>query len=140
MPSPATRHATPKPLAIDMLGAASRWIDVVMVIAAAPFVLLTGAPLVGYLAGAAAWTVARVLGHLIERRAEAATDLRTRAGLTLLSSFGRAWTVGLAILVVGLTVSREDGLAAAIVTVAAFTIYLVCSLVLRPLERKTPAA
>jgi hypothetical protein len=117
--------------------AAARWTDVVLVVAAAPFVLLTGLPAVGYLAGAAGWIVSRVIGWAIERRARRSGDARTLAGLTLFSSLGRAWLVGLTILVVGLAGEREDGLTAALLVLVAFTVYLVCQLALRPLERSS---
>ena len=117
--------------------AAARWLDVVIVLAAAPFVVLMDVPVVGYVAGAAGWTLSRLIGWAIERRARASGDARTLAGLTLFSSLGRAWLVGLTILVVGLTGEREDGLTAALLVLVAFTIYLVCALALRPLERSS---
>ena len=51
---------------------------------------------------------------------------------------GRVWIVGIAILVVGKTADRADGLMAALVALVAFTIYLATSLILRPSERNTP--
>jgi hypothetical protein len=116
--------------------AAFRWIDVVLVVAAAPFVLLTGLPALGYVVGAVAWVVTRVLAHLVERRAQASKDPKTVAGLTLFTGLGRAWLLGLTILVVGLAGAREDGLTAAILIAAAFTTYLVTGLATRPQRRK----
>lgn len=117
--------------------AAARWTDVVLVVAAAPFVLLTGLPVLGYVVGAAGWVVSRLIGYVIERRAKASPSIRTQTGLTLFSSLGRAWFVGLAILVVGLAGEREDGLTAALLVLAAFTIYLIAAIALRPLERSS---
>ena len=116
--------------------AAVRWIDVVLVVAAAPFVLLTELPLLGYVVGAAGWILSRVIGYLVERRARASQNIRTQTGLTLFSSLGRAWLMGLTILVVGLAGEREDGLTAAVLVLVAFTVYLVTAIALRPLERK----
>ena len=116
--------------------AAFRWIDVVLVVAAAPFVLLTGLPALGYVVGAVAWVVTRVLAHLVERRAQASKDPKTVAGLTLFTGLGRAWLLGLTILVVGLAGARKDGLTAAILIAAAFTTYLVTGLATRPQRRK----
>ncbi len=45
------------------------------------------------------------------------------------------WVVGIAILIVGRTAEREDGLTAALTALVAFTIYLATSMVLRPTER-----
>ncbi len=121
-------------MSLDPL-AAARWLDVILVVAAAPFVALMGVPVVGYAVGAAGWIVSRVIGWAIERRARASGDARTYAGLTLFSSLGRAWLVGLTILAVGLAGEREDGLTAAVLVLIAFTINLVTQLALRPLER-----
>lgn len=118
--------------------AALRWTDVILVIAVAPFVLLTGQPALGYLVGAAGWIVSRLVGALVERRAKATRDIRTQTGLTLFSSLGRAWLVGLTILAVGLLGEREDGLTAALLCLGAFTVYLVATIALRPLERIAP--
>jgi hypothetical protein len=47
--------------------------------------------------------------------------------------------VGLTILAVGLAGDREDGLAAALLIMAAFTIYFATSLLVSMLERNTTA-
>jgi hypothetical protein len=52
---------------------------------------------------------------------------------------GRAWLAGLTILAAGLAGEREDGLTAAILVLAAFTVYFVLSLIVRP-ERKTKSS
>ena len=51
---------------------------------------------------------------------------------------GRAWILGLTILVVGLAGTRADGLMAALLALVAFTIYLVTSIFTRPSERNAP--
>ncbi len=127
--------STHAPVAMDPV-AIGRWTDVILVVAAAPFVVLMDLPLLGYAAGAVAWIVSRVAGHFVERGGRASGDMRTIAGLTLISSMGRAWLVGLTILAVGLAGEREDGLTAALLVLAAFTLYLVVQIALRPLERK----
>jgi hypothetical protein len=130
--------STPASVISDPL-AAFRWIDVVLVVAAAPFVLLTGLPALGYVVGAVAWVVTRLLAHLVERRAQASKDPKTVAGLTLFTGLGRAWLLGLTILVVGLAGAREDGLTAAILIAVAFTTYLVTGLATRPPQRRKPS-
>jgi hypothetical protein len=127
--------STPASVISDPL-AAFRWIDVVLVVAAAPFVLLTGLPALGYVVGAVAWVVTRLLAHLVERRAQASKDPKTVAGLTLFTGLGRAWLLGLTILVVGLAGAREDGLTAAILIAVAFTTYLITGIAIRPQRRK----
>lgn len=115
-----------------------RWLDVVLVVLAAPFVILTGLPVLGYAAGAAGWIVNRALGTFVERRATAQTDVRRAVGMNLGALIARSWLVGLTILAVGLAGEREDGLTAAILMLAAFTLYFVTSLLLRSFERNTP--
>jgi hypothetical protein len=127
MPAHAVRTAEPL--------APFRYLDMVLVLLAAPFVVLMGAPVLGYAVGAAAWVAHRAIGIALERRARATDDVRAALGLNLGGVIARTWLVGLTILAVGLAAEREDGLTAAIVLLAAFTVYFVMSLLLRPHER-----
>ena len=113
-----------------------RYLDVVLLILAAPFVWLMGGPMLGYAVGAGAWLVTRVLGAIIERQARG-KEIKTQIALNFGVLMGRVWVVGIAILIVGRTAGREDGLTAALVALVAFTIYLATSMVLRPSERNT---
>jgi hypothetical protein len=113
-----------------------RWLDVLLVVATLPFAILVGLPALGYCVGAGAWIAQRALGAARESRARASGDLRKFTGVLLASTLGRAWLMALAILAVGLAGEREDGLTAAILVLAAFTVYFVISLVLRPFDRK----
>jgi hypothetical protein len=117
---------------------AVRYLDVLLVLLAAPFVVLMGAPVLGYVAGAAAWIASRILGALAERRSRTLANPRAVVGLNFAVLMGRAWLVGLTILLVGLEGERADGLMAALLALVAFTLYLAISLILRPLERNTP--
>jgi hypothetical protein len=115
-----------------------RYLDVVIIVLAAPFVILTGAPVVGYLAAAGAWIVTRVAGVYLDGVARRRVDPRQAAGINLAMLMGRAWILGLTILVVGLTGTRKDGLMAALLALVVFTVYFITTLVLKPLERNTP--
>ena len=115
-----------------------RWLDVILVVLAAPFAILMGAAPLGYAVGGAAWILNRVIGHLVDRRAQAATDVRKSVGLNLGALIARTWLVGLTILAVGLLGDREDGLTAAILVLAAFTIYFATALLSRSLEGNPP--
>jgi hypothetical protein len=115
-----------------------RYLDVLVVVLAAPFVVLTDAPILGYVVGAVVWIVQRALGVLIEGRMRRQSDVRAQVGLGLGASLGRAWLVGLTILAVGLAGSHADGVMAGVLVLVAYTIYLVTSLALRPFERNTP--
>ena len=114
-----------------------RYADVLLVILAAPFVLLMGGPVLGYVAGAVAWITTRVLGAVIEHQARG-KSAKAQVGLSFGALMGRAWILGITILVVGLAGEREDGLMAALLALVAFTVYLATSLILRPTERNTP--
>lgn len=113
-----------------------RWLDVVLVVLAAPFVILMGLPVLGYAVGATAWIANRLIGVGVEKLAGGQQDVRRAVGLNLFALIARSWLVGLSILAVGLAGDREDGLTAAILVLAAFTLYFVTSLLTRSLEGK----
>ena len=98
-----------------------------------------GGPLLGYVAGAGAWIVTRVGGVYIERAAKG-RSAKAQVGLNFGVLMGRAWILGITILVVGLAGEREDGLMAALVALVAFTVYLATTLVLPRTERNTPSS
>jgi hypothetical protein len=110
-------------------------LDVFLVIVTAPVAVLLGAPALGTLVGAVAWVLQRFATLALERRAKKLDSVRAALGLNLGGAFARAWLVGLAILAVGLAGSREDGLAAAILVLVAFTIYLATTLLMRAVAR-----
>lgn len=114
-----------------------RYLDVLAVVLAAPFVLLMGGPVLGYAVGAAAWILTRVLGAAVVRYAHT-RDLKAQLALNFAVLMARVWIVGIAIVVVARTADREDALTAALVALVAFTIYLATTLTLRPPERNTP--
>ena len=114
-----------------------RWLDVILVVLAAPFVVLMDLPVLGYTVGALAWILNRGIGVWVERIAARQGDVRRAVGLNLGALIARSWLVGLSILAVGLAGEREDGLTAAVLMLAAFTLYFVTSLLLRSLEGKT---
>jgi hypothetical protein len=115
-----------------------RYLDVILLVLAAPFVVLLGAPTTGFLVGAGAWVVQRAAATTIERAATRSGDYRKALGLNMASVVLRAWLIGLTILAVGLLAEREDGLTAGVTVLVAFTVYFATALVLRPLERKPP--
>jgi hypothetical protein len=113
-----------------------RFIDVGLLVLAAPFVIALGAPALGFAVGAIAWIVQRAIAVTVDGHVRRMPDFRRGVALGLASSLGRAWGTGLAILLVGVLAEREDGLTAGITVLAAFTVYFALNLVLRPLERK----
>lgn len=112
-----------------------RYLDVALVVLAAPFVIAFGLPVAGYLVAAGVWLAQRGAEILIDRRAERA-QLRGAIGIKFASMLGRTWLIGIAIIAVGLLVDRSDGFVAAVVCLAAYTVHLATQLILRPLDSK----
>jgi hypothetical protein len=115
-----------------------RYLDIALVVLAAPFVLLMGAPALGYVVAGGTWIASRLFGAAIERRARATKNPRAQVGIGFAVLLGRAWLLGIAILVVGLAADREDGLMAALLALVAFSVYFATTLILRPMERNNP--
>ncbi len=102
-----------------------KYVDLLVLAAALAVFLLAGFPLLGYAVAAAAWLAQRGIQALVARRAAAALAEGNRQkamGLTAASTLGRVWLLTLSVLLVGLLGSREDGLAAALLVTALFTI------------------
>jgi hypothetical protein len=109
------------------LGFALRYADLGLLAAAMPVFLVAGWPLLGYAVAAGAWLAQRAIHRLAERHsalALAAGDRRRALGTIAASTLGRVWLVTLAILLVGLLAEREDGLAAAVLTLVLVTVFL----------------
>jgi hypothetical protein len=111
-----------------------RYLDVALIILAAPFVVLLGAPVLGYVVGVAVWIAQRILEAFLDHAARSG-DVRRAVGIKVASMIGRVWLIGVGILAVGLAAEREDGFTAALVCLAAYTVHLATALILRPLER-----
>lgn len=117
-----------------------RYLDLLVLALALPIFLVAGFPLLGYAATALAWLAQRGIRALLERQAAAADDPRTMVGLTAASMIARGWLVALTIFGAGM-VEREAGLAAAVLAIALFTVFLSSEMVLRPLgPASTPKA
>ena len=113
-----------------------RYLDIVLLVLAAPFVILMGGPVLGYAVGAGVWIVQRIAEAWLDAAVTGRTPRRA-VGLKFGSMVGRTWLVAIAILAVGLAAEREDGFTAAVVCLAAYTVHLATALILRPLERNT---
>jgi len=117
-----------------------RYIDLLVLGLALPLFVLAGLPLLGYAAAAVAWLAQRAVNQLATSRARASDDPRTVVGLLAGSMIARGWLVAGTILAVGLAGAREDGLAAAILSIALFTIYFSAQMVVRPFDQPLPRA
>ncbi len=116
---------------------AMRLIDIFLVAVTAPVLALIGAPALGVLVGGLVWVLQRLAELWLAKKAATRDDVKSAIGLNLAGAFGRAWLVALSILAVGLAGDREDGLAAALLTFVAFTMYFANTLLTRQLERNS---
>jgi len=112
-----------------------RYLDVCLVLATAPFVLIAGLPLFGYLLATAAWLLTRLGTAFVQERALRVSDPKLRAGMQVGSMMGRLWIIVLAILLARFAGGKDDGIMAAAVFLGAFTVYFVMSFFTRnPLQ------
>jgi hypothetical protein len=106
-------------------GVILRYGDLALLVLALPAFIIAGWPLLGYAVAAAAWLAQRGIHHFAGRRVKrsiAGGDRRAALGVMAASTLGRVWLIALSVLVVGL-IEREAGLAAALLSVALFTLY-----------------
>jgi hypothetical protein len=118
---------------------ALRYLDAVLVLASAPFVIVAGLPVFGYLVAACAWLLTRLGAEALHARAMRSSDPRVRAGLAVGVMMGRLWLIVLAVLLARYAGSKDDGVTAAVLVLAAFTVYFMMTLLgrgWRDLERK----
>lgn len=108
-----------------------RYLDVCLVFATAPFVLAAGLPLAGYLIGATAWLITRVAVAAMQARSLRSRDPRVRAGLQVGTMMARVWIVALAVVLARYAAGKADGIMAAALVLAAFTVYFVLNIVTR---------
>jgi len=84
-----------------------RYLDILLVILAAPFVLLMGGPVLGYTVAAVTWIVTRIGGVALESWAKGVDNPRVKVGVGFAVMLGRVWIMGFAILAVGLAGDRR---------------------------------
>ncbi len=135
--APATSDGTPSPASESAPGQATllAYLDVVVLIVAAPIMLLIGVPAVGYLAGAGVWIALRAVGVAIDWVVPKLGDPRREVTLRLAFLMGRLFLLAIAVIVVRNGAGRDDGLTALVVIVFAFTAHLLLSFVTRPRSR-----
>ena len=98
------------------------YLDVVLVVVAVPVALALGAPAFGVLVAAIAWIAQRALAAADKRLVSRAAEPRTRLGLSLFEAFGRIWLLAGTIILAGVVGGRADGLTAALMTFAAYSV------------------
>ena len=119
---------------------ALRYIDLILLWLTVPLALVLGAPPLGLLVAALVWTVQRAIAISVDRHARGRENVREAIGLNMATMFGRMWLLGGAVVACGVGGEREDGVAAALVLLGAFTVAFATSLLLRSLERSDAPA
>jgi hypothetical protein len=111
------------------------YLDVVVVVVAAPILLLIGVPALGYVVGAGAWIALRGVGAVVDHYAARTSDKQAEVVLRLGYLMGRLFLLALAVILVRRDAGRDDGLTALLVIVFAFTLQLVLTFLNRPRSR-----
>jgi len=110
-----------------------RYLDVALVAVVAIPALALGAPTFGYVVGAAAWILTRIIAATdkgVVRKLT--TNERRQLAFNLFEAFGRIWLLAGAIVLAGVAGGRADGLTAAIIIFAAYSIAFVLKLLSGP--------
>ncbi|MDQ6816913.1 MAG: hypothetical protein M3018_05825 [Actinomycetota bacterium] len=100
-----------------------RYIDVAILVVAAPVMLLIGVPALGYGVGAGVWIVLRAVGAGVERLATASAP-RSEVNLRLAYLLSRLFLLAIAVILIRKQAGQDDALAALCVIVFAFTVQL----------------
>ncbi len=112
-----------------------RYFDAVVLVVAAPVMLLIGVPAFGYGVGAGAWLVLRAVGVAVDRIAVTSADRGRELSLRLAYLLGRLFLLAVAVIIARQDGTKNDGLAALGVIVFAFTVQLAVSFADRPSSR-----
>ena len=97
-------------------------LDLILLPPGVVLALALGAPAFGVLVGAGAWLLQRVVAVADRRAIVRAAEPGSRLGLNFLDAFARNWLLAGAIIVAGAVGSRHDGLAAALVIFAGYSV------------------
>jgi hypothetical protein len=111
------------------------YMDVVLIVLAAPIMLLIGVPAGGYLVAMGVWILLRAGGVAVDRYATASGDARKQISARLAYMLGRLFILALTVVLARKAFGKDDGLTALIVTVFAFTVQLGTSALTRPRSR-----
>jgi hypothetical protein len=109
-----------------------RYLDVVLIVLAAPIMILIGVSAAGYAVGAGAWIVLRALGIPVERLAVETKEPGRQIGIRLGYMLARLFLLAVAVILVRKGSGQDAGLTALVVVVFAFTVQLAVSAINRP--------
>ena len=114
-----------------------RYLDVVLAAIVAGPAIALGVPALGYLVGAGAWILQRIIAATDKRVISKLNSPRKELSFRLFEPFGRIWLLAGGIVLAGVAGHRADGLTAAVVIFAAYSIAFVVRLLSGPPEPRT---
>ena len=109
-----------------------RYFDIVLLLVAAPILILIGVSAVGYGVGAGAWIALRLVGVAVDRYASEVREFGRSTGLRLGYMLGRLFALAIAVILVRKAYGQDAGLTCLAVLVVAFTVQLAVSALTRP--------
>lgn len=103
---------------------AFRYIDVILMLVAAPILLLIGVPAVGFAVGAGVWLVLRVVEVGVKRYAVALGDVSKELIVSrLVFPLVRIFAIALTVIFLRRDATKDDALTALLLLVFVFTIH-----------------
>ena len=96
--------------------------ELILLVPGVALALALGAPAFGVLVGAGAWLLQWVVAVVDRRAIVRAAEPGSRLGLNFIDAFARIWLLVGGIVVAGATGTRHDGLAAALVILACYSV------------------
>jgi hypothetical protein len=116
---------------------ALRYLDLALLVVALPVFIAADLPMAGYIVVAGVWLVLYGIEIGAERAiagAAARRDRKAAMGWLGATTLARVWIVALAVLLVGLLGSKDDGLAAAVLAAILFTVHLGTRVLIRLIQ------
>lgn len=117
---------------------ALKFMDIPFVVIGAIIALALGAPALGVIVGAAGWVLQRAVQVADRRYTRKLRDPVKQVGISVTESFGRIWLLAGAIVVSGVAGGRKDGLAAAVLVFAAYSIAFAIRIASGPPAEREP--
>jgi hypothetical protein len=99
-----------------------RNLDLVLLPVGVTLALILGAPVFGVLVGAGGWLLQRALAVVDRKLIDRAAEPGSQLGLNFVDAFARIWLLVGAIVAAGVIGRRADGLAAALLIFAAYSL------------------
>jgi hypothetical protein len=110
------------------------YFDVIVLVVAAPVMLLIGVPASGYAIGAGAWIALRAASVGVDR-VTASSDPQRQIGLRLGFMLGRLFALAIAVIIARNAYGKNAGITCLAVIVFAYTMSLAISAMTRPRSR-----